>query len=131
MVTPCRDGEVELVEVDVVAAPGKDGSVGGEDDSGDLVYGAGGAVVAGDPLGGGEGDGAGGDWDVDFGVIELAEAFGEVGGNSNGGRLVRTGQERLAVRSGEDGEAKGHLMDPFRNGSLICGCLEQSHTSGS
>ena len=66
------DGEMELVEVLVVAAPGKDLAVGGEDDAGDLIDGAGGAVVAGDPLGRGEGDGAGVDGDIDLGVEELA-----------------------------------------------------------
>ncbi len=53
------DGDVELVEVFVVATPGEDFAVGGEDDAGDVVDGAGGAMVAGDPLGCGEGDGAG------------------------------------------------------------------------
>ena len=59
VVTPCGHVDVELVEVDVVAAPGQGLAVGGEDDAGDVVDGAGGAVVAGDPLGRGEGDGAG------------------------------------------------------------------------
>ena len=48
------DGDVELVEVGVVAAPGEGLAVGGEDYAGDVFDGAGGAVVAGDPLGGGE-----------------------------------------------------------------------------
>ena len=61
-----RDGDVEFEEVFVVAAPGEGLAVGGEDDAGDVVDGAGGAVVAGDPLGGGEGDRAGFDGDVDF-----------------------------------------------------------------
>ena len=44
-------------------------------------------MVAGDPLGGGEGDGAGVDGDVDLGVVELARGFGEVGGDVDGGLL--------------------------------------------
>ena len=53
------NGDVELVEVFVVATPGEDLAVGGEDDAGDVVDGAGGAMVAGNPLRSGEGDGAG------------------------------------------------------------------------
>jgi hypothetical protein len=81
------DGDVELVEVFIVAAPGEDLSVGGEDDSGYLVDGAGGAVVAGNPLGCGEGDGAGFDGDVDFGVVKLARGFREVRGDLDRGLL--------------------------------------------
>ncbi len=81
------DGDVELVEVLVVAAPGQDLTVGGEDDAGDVIDGAGGAVVAGDPLGGDEGDGAGLDRDLDLGVVEVACALGEVGGDLDGVRL--------------------------------------------
>ncbi len=62
-------------------------TVGGEDDAGDVVDGAGGAVVAGNPLGCGEGDGAGFDGDVDLGVVELAGRVGEVGGDVDGGLL--------------------------------------------
>ena len=97
------DGDVELVEVDVVATPGEGLAVGGEDDAGDLADGAGGAVVAGDPLGRGEGDGAGGDGDVDLGVVELAWGLGEVGGDLDGGLLgegvwVRPGREARGTR---------------------------------
>src|SRR5438067_3834773 len=53
------NGYVKLVQVFIVAAPGDNLAVGGEDHSGDLVDGAGGAMVAGNPLGCGEGDGAG------------------------------------------------------------------------
>ena len=81
------DGDVELVEVFVVATPGEDFAVGGEDDAGDVVDWAGGAMVAGNPLGGGEGDWAGLDGDVDFGVVELAGGVGEVGGDLDGGLL--------------------------------------------
>ena len=66
------DVEVELVEIGVVAAPGEGFAVGGEDDACDVVGGAGGAVVAGNPLGGGKGKRAGLDGDVDFSVVELA-----------------------------------------------------------
>jgi hypothetical protein len=72
------DGYVELVEVFVVAAPGKDFAVGGEHNAGDVVDWAGRTMIAGNPLGRGEGDGAGLDGDVDFGVIELAGSFGEI-----------------------------------------------------
>jgi hypothetical protein len=81
------DGYVELVEVFVVTAPGKDFAIGGEDDAGDLVDGAGGAMVAGDPLGSGEGDGAGSDRDLDLGVINLSGGIGEVRGDLDGGFL--------------------------------------------
>ena len=81
------DGDVELVEVGVVAAPGEGLAVGGEDYAGDVFYGAGGAVVAGDPLGGGEVDYAGFDGDVDLSVVELAGGVGEVGGDGDGGLL--------------------------------------------
>ena len=80
-------GDVELVEVFLVAAPGKNFAVGGEDNAGDVVDGAGGAMVAGDPLGRGEGDGAGSDGDVDLGVVELAGGVGEVRGDLDGGFL--------------------------------------------
>jgi hypothetical protein len=49
-----RDVDVELVEVDVVAAPGEGVAVGREEDAGDGVRLAGGGVVAGDPLRGDE-----------------------------------------------------------------------------
>jgi hypothetical protein len=50
------------------------------------VDGAGGAVVAGDPLGGDEGGGAGLDGEIDLGVVELAGSLGEVGGDADGAR---------------------------------------------
>ena len=53
------DGDVELVEVGVVATPVEGLAVGGEDDAGDVGDGAGGAMVAGDRLGGDEGVGPG------------------------------------------------------------------------
>ena len=53
------DGDVELVEVLVVATPGENLAVRGEDDAGDLVDGAGGAMVAGNPLRRGEETGPG------------------------------------------------------------------------
>jgi hypothetical protein len=81
------DGYVELVEILIVPAPGKNLPVGGEDDAGDLVDGASGAMVAGYPLGCGEGDGPGLDGDVDFGVIELARGLGEVRGDLDGSLL--------------------------------------------
>ena len=79
-----RDVDVELVEVGVVATPGKGLAVGGEDDAGDVVDGAGGAVVAGDPLGRGEGCGAGLHGEVDLSVVELARSVGEIGGDADG-----------------------------------------------
>ena len=80
-------GDVELVEVFIVASPGKDFAVGGEDDAGDVVDGAGGAVVAGDPLRRGEGDGAGLDGNVDLSVVELARGVGEIGSDLDRGLL--------------------------------------------
>jgi hypothetical protein len=47
----CGNRNVELIEIFIIAAPREDFAVGGEDDAGDLVDGAGGAMVAGDPLG--------------------------------------------------------------------------------
>jgi hypothetical protein len=76
-----------LVEIFVVTTPGKDFAVGCEDDAGDVVDGTGGAMVAGNPLGRGERDGAGSDGDVDFGVVELTWGVGEVGGDLDGGFL--------------------------------------------
>ncbi len=99
------DGDVELVEVGVVAAPGEGLAVGGEDDAGDVVDGAGGAVVAGDPLGGGEGDGAGFDGEVDLGVVELARRVGEVGGDLDGGFLSEGGGGE------EEGQRQDRLAD--------------------
>jgi hypothetical protein len=78
------DGDVELIQVFIVATPGKKLAVGSEDDSGDLVDGAGGAMVSGNPLGCGERDGAGLDGNVDVGVVELARGFGEVRGDLDG-----------------------------------------------
>jgi hypothetical protein len=72
------DSDVELVEVFIVAAPREDFAVGGEDDAGDLIDGPGGAMVAGNPLGCCERDGAGFDWNINFGMVELARGFGEV-----------------------------------------------------
>ncbi len=81
------NGDMELVEVFFVATPGKGFTVSGEDYAGDVVDGAGGAMVAGNPLGGGEGDGACCDGDVDFCMIELAWSVGEVRCDLDGGLL--------------------------------------------
>ncbi len=69
-----RNGDVELVEIDIVATPGEGLAVGGEDYAGDGVDGTGGAMVAGNPLRGGEGERTGGDGEIDFGVVEAAGA---------------------------------------------------------
>ena len=86
------DGDVELIEVGIVAAPGEDelfagGANCGEDYAGDVVHGPGGAVVAGDPLRSGEGGGTGLDGEFDLGVVELAGGVGEVGGDLDGSPL--------------------------------------------
>jgi hypothetical protein len=81
------DGDVELVEIFIVATPAEDLAVGGEDDAGDLVDRAGGAMVAGDPLGCGESDWARLDGNVNLGVVELARGFGEVRGDLDGSLL--------------------------------------------
>jgi hypothetical protein len=81
------DGNVELIEVFIVATPGENFAVRGEDDAGYLVDGAGGAMVAGNPLGCGESDWAGLNGDVDLGVVELARGFGEVRGDLDEGLL--------------------------------------------
>ena len=81
------NGDVELVEVFVVATPRENLAVGGEDDAGDVVDGAGGAMVAGNPFWRGESDGAGLNRNVDFGVVELARSVGEVGGDLDGSFL--------------------------------------------
>ncbi len=84
---PGGNGDVELVEVLVVTTPGENLAVGGKDDPGDLIDWAGWAMVAGNPLWGGERDWARLDWDVDFGVVELARSVGEVRGDLDGGLL--------------------------------------------
>lgn len=103
------DGDVELVEVFVVATPGKDLAVSCEDDAGDLVDGACGAMVAGDPFGRGERDGASGDRDVDFGVVELAWGLGEIGGDLDGSLLgLQEGWCYEKQGEGQEGIAVDH-----------------------
>ncbi len=85
---------VELVKVDVIAAPGEllaVGGIRGEDDADDSGGLAGGAVVSGNPLWGDEGDGAGFYGEVDVGVVEAARGFGEVGGDADGSLLGEGG----------------------------------------
>ncbi len=84
VVVPLGNREMELVEIDIVAAPGKGLAVDGEDDAGDVVDGAGGAVIAGNPLRSGEGERTGDDGQVDIGVVELAGRVGEVGSDLDG-----------------------------------------------
>ena len=79
-----REFDVELIEIDVVTAPLDGLAIDGEDDAGDVFHRAGGAMVAGDPLRGGEGDGTAGDGDVDFGVEYFPRGFGEIGSDLNG-----------------------------------------------
>ena len=85
--------DVKLVEVLVVATPVDGLAVDGEDDAGDIGDRAGGAVVAGNPLRGDEGGGAGLDGEIDLRVIELAGSFGEVGGDADGGLAKRRSRE--------------------------------------
>ena len=105
-----RDDDVELVEVGLIAGPGDDLAVGGEDDAGNLVDRAGGTVVAGDPLGGGEGGGAGLDGEIDLRVVKLARRLGQVGGDADGQRGRRPGirlagmRQRSGERESEDGD---------------------------
>src|SRR5277367_6603848 len=96
-----RNGDVEFVQVFIVAASRENFAVGGEDDAGDVVDGTGGAVVARNPLGGNEGDGAGCDGDVNLGVVELAGTIGEVGGDLDGGLL---GLQQAGDGEGEQGK---------------------------
>jgi len=109
------DGDVEFVEVLVVATPGKDLAVGGEDDAGDVVDGAGGTVVAGNPLGSGKRDRAGLDGDVDLGVVDLAGGFGEVGGDADGSflRLQDAGGAEGKESERQEGEAVAHGQKGF------------------
>lgn len=98
------DGEVELVEIDVVATPGKNMAVGGEDYAGDVFDRAGGAMVAGYPLGCGESESACGDGDVYLSMVELARSVGEIGGNDDGGCLREGGcREEEECGSSKDG----------------------------
>ncbi len=77
--------DVILVQILIVTTPVDGLAVDGEDDAGDVGDGAGGAVVAGDPLGRDEGGGAGLDGEIDLRVVELAGSFGEVCGDADGG----------------------------------------------
>jgi hypothetical protein len=95
-VTPAGTIDVELVEVGLVARPGQSFSVGGEDDANDVLDRACGAVVAGNPFGGGQRDRAGLDRDVHLGVVELAGRVGEVSGDAN----------RLLSRAGHGAEER-------------------------
>ena len=91
------DFDVVLVEVLVVATPVDGLAVDGEDDAGDIRDRAGGAVVAGNPLRGDEGGGAGLDGEIDLRVVELAGSFGEVGGNADGGLAEAGSGEAIAA----------------------------------
>ena len=75
---------VEHVQVDIIATPGQGFAVGGEDHTGDVVHRASGAMVAGNPFGGGQRDVPGPDRDVDLGMVELAGSLREVGGDTDG-----------------------------------------------
>ncbi len=70
------DGQMELIKVHVVAAPGERLSICREDNAGDIRDGAAGCVMAGDPFGRGEHQGSGGDGNIDFGVQQFTRRFG-------------------------------------------------------
>ena len=88
--------DVEGVQIHIVAPPWERLTVDREDDAGDVVDRAGGAMVAGDPLGRGEDVLAGLYGQVDLGMVELARGFGEISGDADGGGL-------RGERKGEDG----------------------------
>ena len=79
-----RDVDVEGVEVDVIATPGDLLAVGVDDQAGEVVDGAAGTVIAGNPLDGCESDRPGRDGYFDLGVKQLAGHIGEVGGDEDG-----------------------------------------------
>lgn len=101
--------DVELVEVGVVASPGEDFAVRREDNAGDLIDRAGGAMVAGDPLRGGEGCRAGLHGQVDLSVIELAGRVGEVGRDVDG--LLAEGWNGQQGRGGKKRRRAKHLLE--------------------
>jgi hypothetical protein len=104
------DVEVELVEVDVVTTPGEGFASSGNDHADDLRDRAGGGVVAGNPLGGDEGEGAGLDGEIDLGVEEMARGFGEVGGDADGGLLGSGGGEGDREEGCGEDEGLGHAL---------------------
>ena len=92
---------MELIEVDVVATPGEAIAACVELDAGDVGDGAGGGVIAGDPLRHDEAVVAGFDGKIDLGVEEAARGFGEIGGDLDGSLL---GQQHTGTERGEGGD---------------------------
>ena len=105
------DRDVILEHIDVVAAPRQCvytsvRDAGGEDHAGNGFNDGGGAVGAGDPLGGGKGEGAGGDGNVDLSVVDMAGDVGEVGGDADGSLL---GGGEGGNEKSEDGGLADHV----------------------
>ena len=90
VVAPGGNIDVEGVHVDQVAPPRDGFSIGGELEAGDVGDGAGGAVVAGDPLRVDERERAGLYGDGERRADEAARGFGEVG--ADGHRLGGDGR---------------------------------------
>ena len=94
------------VHVDEVALPlDRLVGCGGDDEAGLVDDGAGGAVLAGDPLRVDEGEGAGLDGDGLGGVEDLARSVGKVDGERNG-RSLGAGSECGGAQGGQGKEAK-------------------------
>ena len=83
----CGDVDVELVEIDVVAAPGRVLPLAVKTTPVMSSTGPVGRWLPGIHLGVVRVSGAGLDGDVDLRVVELAGGFGEVGGDPDGGLL--------------------------------------------
>ena len=108
------DIEVELVEVDVITAPGEGRCFPippfrREDHADDGRGGADGGVVAGNPLRRDEREGACFDRDVDFSMEEVAGSLREVCGDADGGLLGVRGRGEQGGDE-DDGKDFGHAL---------------------
>ncbi len=112
-----RDVDVEGVEVNVIATPGQFFAGGVNDQAGEVVDGTAGAVGAGDPFGGGEGDGAGRDWHFDIGMNELAGRVGEVGGDEDG--RMAPAREANVANNCDEWQNQGPQMRWMEHGCLL------------
>ena len=85
--------QMKFVEVHVVAAPGEGLPIGGEDDSGNGVYGAGRTVIARNPFRSSKCQRARSNRQIDLGMIEFARRIAKVGDDLDG-RLLPESRNR-------------------------------------